>query len=112
METTPTWMPYAGVALAGAVLGLVGGCFFEALDNWMRKLRLLTAALGGALAAVAYYFVIPDPWSFFRVIFFIATSVIGGCVGWDRGPRKQTAEEQRKEHLERWRKFCEKEGRM
>ncbi|MBC9868911.1 MAG: hypothetical protein F7O42_13720 [Opitutae bacterium] len=81
METIPTSMAYAG------------------------------AALGGALAAVAYYFVIPDPWSFFGVIYFIAASVIGGCVGWDRGPT-QTAEEQRKEHLERWRKHCEREGRM
>ncbi len=87
METTPTWLVYASVGLFGAILGLGVGCICEATNFWRDKLRLLTAALGGALAALIY-FLIWESWNLFHYIGFVAAAVVGGVVGWVHGPKK------------------------
>ncbi len=109
METIPTWQVYAGVALIGAILGLGPGCVLEALDDWMQKPRLLNAALGGALFAPACYFLSWDFWSLFHLIGFVAAALIGGLIGWVHGPKK-TAEELRKESVERHREALRRDG--
>ena len=103
------------VGLFGAFMGLAVGSLCEWVDGWKYKLPMLTAALGGILGALLY-FLIWDRWTVHKdcglhpVVSFLA-AVGGGILGWANGPRK-TPEEERKEHLERWRKHCEREGWM
>ncbi len=103
------------VSLFGAFIGFAIGTFSEWVDEWMHKLRMLTAALGGALGALAY-FLIWVPWTLDEVCglhplgLFLA-ALIGGLIGWVHGPKK-TDEERRKESVEAHREALRRDGLM
>ena len=90
METAESAWMYVG--LFGAFIGFSVGSFAEWLEGW-RKLRILTAALGGALGALAY-FLIYTPWTIDEIcglhpfVLFLA-ALIGGAAGWALGPERK-----------------------
>ncbi len=113
METAQT--AWVGVGLFGAFIGFAVGSFCEWMEGWRDKLRMLTAALGGALGTLTY-FLIWTPWTIdeicgFHPVVLLLAALIGGLIGWVHGPKK-TDEERCKASVEAHREALGRDGLM